>query len=124
MLVGGAILGAGIWIASPIFTGHVEPWDSEGPFYLPVMVVGSFIVGLLFSPGSNVRSVGNELLIGVLGCFFGVWIGQLLAIMIIPTIEKVWFLLFLLTTGIGSLLALPGALAGAFLRQYYDYRRR
>ena len=40
-----AALGALIWIASPMITGHREPWDAHGPYYVLSLLTAGAIAG-------------------------------------------------------------------------------
>lgn len=42
-----AVLGAAIWAASPVLTGHDEPWDAEGFFYVGALLVAGLASGAL-----------------------------------------------------------------------------
>ena len=35
------------WVASPWLTGHREPWDADGLFYIAALVVAGALAGLL-----------------------------------------------------------------------------
>jgi hypothetical protein len=35
------------WVSSPWLTGHREPWDSDGLFYIAALVVAGSLAGLL-----------------------------------------------------------------------------
>ena len=41
------LVGVYVWIASPLITGHNEPWDSSSIFYGGSLFAGGFIIGLL-----------------------------------------------------------------------------
>ena len=41
------LCGAAIWILSPTFTGHAEPWDSKGPYYWMALLISGLLVGWL-----------------------------------------------------------------------------
>jgi hypothetical protein len=40
-------LGAAIWLLSPLVTGHREPWDAEGLYYLAALLGGGALGGFL-----------------------------------------------------------------------------
>lgn len=42
----GSAVGFAVWASSRYFTGHDEPWDSDDPFYVPVLCFGGFLAGL------------------------------------------------------------------------------
>jgi len=39
------VCGATIWLFSPTFTGHAEPWDAKWPYYWVSLLVSGFAVG-------------------------------------------------------------------------------
>ena len=46
-----ALLSALVWALSPILTGHAEPWDANGPYYISALaIVGAVCGGLLPKP--------------------------------------------------------------------------
>ena len=42
------ILGAGVWVLSPLATGGLEPWDSWG-FYIPSLFLAGILAALVDS---------------------------------------------------------------------------
>ena len=42
-----AVAGALVWAVSPWLTGHREPWDAGGLFYVVALVVAGSLAGLL-----------------------------------------------------------------------------
>ncbi len=40
VFVGTVVLAFGTWAASPMVTGHPEPWDAEYPFYSVLFLAG------------------------------------------------------------------------------------
>lgn len=46
-----ATAGAVVWGLSPLFFGHAEPWDADGPWYLVALAVAGAVAGAL-RPGS------------------------------------------------------------------------
>jgi hypothetical protein len=99
----GAGLGFGLWLVSPLVAGCAEPWDASFPFYTPVMLVGGALVGTLL-PGHSIAFI------------FGVWVGQVLALAILPGHDRSWIALGAVTTAIGSLVSLPSYVAAAQIR--------
>ena len=104
-----AILSAAVWASSPLVTGHKEPWDAEGFFYIGSLFAGGFISGLSIQKplwahyvGSVVGQVTYALIFLPLGPLFVLGVGFLLGY---------------------SLLFLAGALVGSRLRQYSNARR-
>jgi hypothetical protein len=81
-------------------TGCAEPWDASFPFYTPVVLVGGALGGTLL-PGHSIRFV------------LGVWLGQVLALAILPGNDRSWIALGAVTTAIGSIVSLPSYVAAA-----------
>lgn len=81
-----AILGAAIWVLSPWVTGHKEPWDADGIFYVGALLAAGLVSGAV-SPkplwahyfGSFIGQLGYELLFLKIGPLFVIGIGFLLA---------------------------------------------
>lgn len=44
----GTLLGAGIWLVSPVLTGRAEPWDAPGYFYLFSLLGAGIVLGLIW----------------------------------------------------------------------------
>lgn len=99
----GAALGFALWLASPLVTGHAEPWDGEFPFYLPVMLAGGAVAG-----GALPRRAG--------AFFLGLWLGQVLAIALLPGHGSNWFPIGAVSTAVGAALALPTYLVASYVR--------
>ena len=99
-----AIVSAAIWAGSPMITGHREPWDAGGLFYVTSLVAGGFVCGLF---------IPKPLWAHYLGSVSGQVLYELLFLRIGP--------LFILGVGflLGySLLFLAGAFVGALLRAW------
>ena len=47
VFVAGCLLGALIWGASPLVTGHREPWDANLGFYTVGLIVAGFLSALI-----------------------------------------------------------------------------
>lgn len=69
-----AAIGMAIWAISPWATGHKEPWDAEGLFYVAALLVGGLVSGFLVPKplwahyvGSVLGQLGYELLFLELG---------------------------------------------------------
>jgi hypothetical protein len=103
LLVGSAMLGFALWGLSPILTGHREPWDAEFPYYIPGMLMGGAVLGAAFP-----WRLGP--------CFVGAWIGQCVAVIVLPSLGASWLILGFITTAAGSLVAVVGAVIGALIR--------
>ncbi|MCK4905674.1 hypothetical protein KAS42_05505 [bacterium] len=97
-----AIFGFCILALLPIVTGHNNPFDVEDKSYFVVLIVGGFILGMLAPRYLAV-------------CYLGVWLGQVLAIEVLPGIDKAWWMLGVLTFGILSILVLVGAFIGSII---------
>jgi hypothetical protein len=72
-----AAVGALVWALSPWLTGHQEPWDAAGIYYVVALFVGGFVAGLL-SPrplwahyvGALIGQMGYEALFLPVGPLF------------------------------------------------------
>ena len=42
-----AVFGAMVWALSPLLTGHQEPWDADGWFYVGALVVTGSLAGAM-----------------------------------------------------------------------------
>ena len=99
-----AVITFGIWAASPVFFGIVEPWDTPTPFYSAASLLGGALLALAYP-------------VLLLHCFLGAWAGQIVALLVLPGVDRGWFLLGVISTGIGSLVFFAGALLGGWLRR-------
>jgi len=100
------IVSAAIWASSPLVTGHKEPWDAEGFFYIGSLFAVGVIAGF---------SIPKPLWALYLGSVVGQMIYELIFLSLGP--------LFVLGVGflLGySLLFLVGALIGSRLRLYFN----
>ncbi len=61
-LIFGLILGAAIWLLSPVITGHGEPWDARNGYYPVALIASGLIIGL---------AVRRWTLLAILGLYFG-----------------------------------------------------
>ena len=43
-----AALSASVWALSPLLTGHAEPWDADGSYYLSALAIAGAVSGSLF----------------------------------------------------------------------------
>ena len=94
------IMGYGSWLISLILWDRPEAWDSPIPGYYTFSIGGAgFICGVI-SP--------CKFLIP----YLGVWFGQVLASGTLPGIDKSWLYLGVITTAIGSVIALFGLALG------------
>ena len=76
-LVIAGVLSAAVWALSPALTGHAEPWDSNGPFYVAALAIaGALAGGLVPKPlwalylGAVAGQVAYQLLFLRLGPLF------------------------------------------------------
>jgi hypothetical protein len=80
------IASASIWALSPLLTGHREPWDADGYFYLVALLVAGAVAGVI-SPkpqwahyvGAIIGQLGYELVVLRVGPLFLLGIAFLLA---------------------------------------------
>jgi hypothetical protein len=97
-------LGFLLWALSEPLTGSTEPWDTPYPLYALTMLIGGFVIGLV-APGRLITGYG------------GIWLGQISALAWVPWLQvDGWYPMGVVATAIGSLLALPGLIAGGVLR--------
>lgn len=104
----GALLSAAVWAISPWATGHKEPWDANGLFYIASLIGGGFVSGLLTPKPLWAQYVGSV---------SGQLIYELLFLRIGP--------LFVLGAGflLGySFLFLIGAFLGSRVRLFFSKR--
>ena len=99
------ILGALIWILSPIFTGQQEPWDSNGVYYIVSLLVAGGIVGAI-----NCKRVWRWAM--------AIYIGQLIFLVFMSMGPLLFTGLFFL--GGYSLVAYAGAALTASLVKWYS----
>jgi hypothetical protein len=66
-----------VWGLSPLITGHLEPWDADGLYYVGVLAVTGIVAGSLFPRplwahylGSVVGQLTYELIFLKLGPLF------------------------------------------------------
>jgi hypothetical protein len=102
--LGGALLTFFIWASSPLLFAQAEPWDTPYPFYSITAFFGGCLLGFRFRGGALLPS------------FIGAWVGQVVALAALPGHDRTWFGLGVVTTGVGSLVVLAGALVGALVR--------
>lgn len=89
----GAILGALIWFLSPVLTGHAEPWDGGAYYWVALFFAG--LIGYAVYPRSILMTI------------IGIYIGQLLALLIVGMGPL--FLVGTVLLAVYSLVALSGA---------------
>ena len=96
-------LGFALWAFAPWLVHRREPWDAAGPFYSLSLVLGTGVIAW-WQPSR------------LAAAYLGAWLGQVLALAVLPGHEDGWLPLGTVTTGIGSLFALGGAVLGSALR--------
>jgi hypothetical protein len=106
--VGAALLTFLIWASSPLLFGQLEPWDTPYPIYTIAVFLGGVIFGYRYGGAA------------ILSCPLGAWAGQIVALLVLPGLDRTWFLLGVFTTGLGSLLALAGAALGTLVHGRAD----
>jgi hypothetical protein len=99
----GLLLGMAIWWTSPVLTGHEEPWDAEGRYYVWALFVAGAVATGFLPKAFWVAPIG-------------VYVGQLLYGLYLyePATASMWPLGMVLAV-FYSLAALAGALACAVL---------
>lgn len=98
-----AVAGAAIWALSPVFTGHAEPWDSDGLYY-PLA---------LFAAGIVLGSIGPR---AIWAHAVGVVLGQLLYMVIFLPLGPLLLVGIVFLAGY-SVLTLGGAGLGVAFRK-------
>ena len=100
-----AIFGALIWIFSPLFTGQIEPWDSQSSYYYISLFSAGVVAGFAYPKRTG-------------AVFSGVVLGQFLYLFLFLSPG------LLALIGIGSMLffgtlSLAGAIVGTFIGVRY-----
>jgi hypothetical protein len=103
----GLILGAAIWLLSPLITGRREPWDAEGNYYAGALLAAGALAGI------TVPSYWGTTVLGIFAGQVLVLLGGVLAD---PSSGGLWPLGILLL-GAYSVLALLGAAIVKGVRQ-------
>ena len=103
-------VGFAVWALSPSLVDTPLPWDAAWPFYSTI----------LLSTGFLVSQVTIKPWLG----FFGVWAGQVFALVALPLDRTtnmfgpaVWWALGVVGTGVGSLILVVGWLLGKTLQR-------
>ncbi|MGH6891595.1 MAG: hypothetical protein ACREEP_05000 [Dongiaceae bacterium] len=99
--------GFALWALSPIIAGTREPWDAAWPLYSLAMVFGG-AAGGWWLPRRPVSA------------YLGLWLGQVLALSLLPGRDLGWLPLGLVTTAIGALIGLGAYLAGWLARHAWQ----
>lgn len=102
-----ALAGFSVWAFSPRLVGTPLPWDAQWPFYSMVLLG----TGLLVSLFTRTPWPG----------FSGMWTGQIIALFVLPLDRStnmlgptVWYLLGVVSTGVGALIFVAGWYARKF----------
>ena len=107
VLLGCALVGYGLWATAPVVVGTAQPWDAAWPYYPAVLIVTAAALRLATSAD-------------YLAIFFGLWIGQFIAILGLYS-PRFWggpvfqASIGTVSTGVGSLISVAGYLAGSFV---------
>jgi hypothetical protein len=99
----GLLLGMAIWWTSPVLTGHEEPWDAEGRYYIWALFVAGAVATVFLPKAFWVAPIG--LYVGQL--VYGLYLYE-------PVGASLWPLGMVLAV-FYCLAALAGALACAVL---------
>jgi hypothetical protein len=103
----GLIMGAAIWLLSPLITGRREPWDAEGNYYAGALLAVGALAGI------TVPNYWGTTVVGIFGGQVLVLLGGVLAD---PASGGLWPLGIVLLAAY-SLLALLGAAIVQGVRQ-------
>ncbi len=106
------VVGFGVWAFSPRLVDTPLPWDADWPFYSMILLGTGFLVSLItIKPWLG---------------FFGVWTGQIVALLVLPLDTTTnmlgptaWWVLGVVSTGVGALILVVGWHLGKTL-----FRRR
>lgn len=98
-----------IWALAPLLVGTREPWDAAWPYYTLAMAAGGLVGGWLL-PG---RWLAAPL---------GLWLGQALAVAVLPGGDLAWLPLGIVTTAIGALIGFIPYLVGWAGRRLWQRR--
>ena len=107
----GAIGGAGVWLLSPLVTGHAEPWDAASGYYSGAL----FLAGLLGS-----LAVPTHPVVVVVGIFAGQVLVLMGRVVADPASGGLWPL-GILFLGLYSVVALVGAVVGSVVGRRRDH---
>jgi|GEM_PF-1759722 len=95
------LIGFGVLALSPRLVGTPLPWDADWPFYSTILLGAGVLVSLL----SIKPWLG----------FFGIWAGQITALLVLPLDRTanmlgttVWWVLGVGSTGVGALILVVG----------------
>ena len=103
----GLLVGAAIWLLSPMITGRREPWDAEGGYYAGALIGAGLLGGLLLPRNSRWL---------VAGIFVGQAVVLLGGVVMNPSSGGLWPL-GLAFVALYVMLSLLGAMLGSGLRQ-------
>lgn len=91
----GLAIGFALWALSPLLLERREPWDADAPAYTLTLLLGGAAVGW-WAPGRPHWF------------YLGLWLGQILAVALLPGGDPAWLPLAVATTAIGSAIGLIG----------------
>ena len=109
-LLYGFVVGFLLWALSEPLWGVAEPWDTGCPYYSVAMVCTGLVLGF-----AGARTMAPATI--------GVWLGQVAALVVLPSFDKGWLLLGVITTGLGSLIFFFGVIVGWLARELIRSRR-
>ncbi|MFZ5524281.1 MAG: hypothetical protein ACOY9D_09415 [Pseudomonadota bacterium] len=103
-------LGYSVWALSPRLLGTPLPWDADGPFYSAILLGAGWLAGKMDAQ--------------VWRGYIPVWLGQVLALAILPLDRtanmlgsNAWWILGIAGTGVGSLMFVAGGYLAQALRR-------
>jgi hypothetical protein len=111
------VIGFGVWALAPRIAGTPLPWDAKWPFYSAILLGA----GLAFSLAR----------LGAWTGFFGIWAGQIAALILLPLDRTTnmlgstaWWVLGVVGTGVGSLILVVGWWLGNGIDRWIGKRGR
>jgi hypothetical protein len=110
----GSVLGASIWLLSPVITGSREPWDADGGYYPGALVLTGILGGLVMPQHWGSIAIG---------IFAGQAVVLLGGVFAEPASGGLWPL-GLLFLAVYSVLGLVGAGVGTALIRFRGRRER
>ncbi len=109
-----AVLGFGVWLFSPYFTGKIEPWDSESSYFVVSLILAGAGAGLIRP---------RQIIIWPAGVFSGQFIAILVRNFTQPAAGASFLFLGVFFLAGYSLLSLLGAVPVASVVTWLHRRR-